>query len=94
MFGHIAQHHEDLDILKALSQLLVHCVATKYLKVKCEANCLTAEAQLELGHATRQWTQAQQQIYKRMAEKEEDQGVALAHSKPRPQADWHAAVSP
>jgi len=34
-----------------------------------------------LGHATAQLSQAQQQIYNRMAQKEKNQGVATVQSK-------------
>ena len=44
---------------------------------KSEAICLKAKAWLKLGHTTGQWSQTQQQIYNRMAEKEKNQSVAM-----------------
>lgn len=42
-----------------------------------EAVCATGKALLKLVHSTGQQSQAQQQIYKRMTKKENNQGVVL-----------------
>ena len=62
------------------------------LSETCQAICLTVKAWLKLGHATRQWPQTEQQIYKRMDIKEKNQAVAMLQSKFRPRPDSDAVV--
>ncbi|MEE6519334.1 hypothetical protein FKM82_031075 [Ascaphus truei] len=53
-----------------------------------ESNVRPSVEQLKLGqNCVMQQDQAHQQIYNKMAEKEKNQGVAMAHSKSRPQPD-------
>lgn len=53
----------------------------KYYWVTFEAICLTAKAWPKLGHAAGQWSQAHQQVYYRMAEKQKNQRVAMAQAQ-------------
>lgn len=64
----------------------------KYFRVKCKDICLTAKVWWKLGHSTRRWSQTQQQIHNRMAEKEKDQGVAIVYLKSTPEAEWNVKM--
>lgn len=60
----------------------------KYSRVKCPTPWL------KLGHATGQWSQANQQIYNRMVEQEKNQSAAMVQRNSRPQPDWIIVVGP
>lgn len=64
-----------------------------FLCIKSNVRQFVWQLKPKLGHATEQWSQAQLQINKRMAEREKYQSVAITQSKSRPQSNgnsvWH-----
>lgn len=63
-----------------------------YSIIKSNVRQFVWQLKPKLGHATEQWSQAQLQINKRMADKEKYQSVAMTRAKSRPQSNGNSVL--